>query len=292
MTTHSQSSSRHKRQAAALRTLAAEPTDPKDAGLPKYRRLMYLLQRMVDQGHWKPGDEILGERELARLMDVSLGTVQKALGLMADNGALVREHGRGTFVTGGRTPQEDIWYYRFAAEDETELLPIYARVLSLSVISERGPWSGFLQGADEFVRIRRLMSVNHEFDLFSEVYLDAGKFGRIAQIPPDVLHGAAIYRMLDKEFGMPTRRVAQQLRFRALPDEVVEELGLRKGTDGIELTILSYDMNNRPLMYQRAFIPPNDRVMQVSDMSLTVTRGRSGGALTGIEIEAPDTPTG
>ena len=283
MTEQSQTTSRRTRQAAALRELASEPSDPKDAGLPKYLRVMHLLQRMVEEGHWKPGDQIPAEGELARLMDVSLGTMQKTLGLMADSGALVREHGRGTFVTGGRTPQEDIWYYRFAAEGESELLPIYARVLSLSVISERGPWSTFLAGAEKLVRIRRLMSVNHEFDLFSEVYLDAAKFGRIAELPLKALHGAAIYRLLDTDFGMPTRRVAQQLRYRGLPDEAAEELGRAKGEAGIELSILSFDMNNGPLMFQRAFIPPNERVLQVSDMSLSVSRARAGGALSGVE---------
>ena len=264
-------------QQALLQAFAAESRGLDEARMPKYLRVSKVLQKMVDRGFWKSGDQLPAEGDMARILDVSLGTMQKALGLMAGKGVLVREHGRGTFVTGGQTPQEDVWYFRFSADDREKLLPVYSRVLDIGITEAEGSWSAFLSGAESYVRIRRLMSVNHEFSIYSEVYLDAGKYGSMVSHPVKKLHGTAIYRLLDELFDAPTRRVAQHLRFVRMPATVAEHLETEPGGALLELTIMSYDIGDTPLMYQIAYVPPNDRVMQVSDMTLSRTRSVTGG---------------
>ena len=66
-------------------------------------RCAYLLvrddvARRIDDGEWKIGDKLTNEADLAREMNVSGGTMRKALDLLESEGRLSRRQGLGTFV--------------------------------------------------------------------------------------------------------------------------------------------------------------------------------------------------
>lgn len=57
-----------------------------------------LLERIND-GRWTPGANLPSEVDLYRQLGVSLGTLRKASGVLESEHVIVREPGRGTFVT-------------------------------------------------------------------------------------------------------------------------------------------------------------------------------------------------
>lgn len=67
--------------------------------LPKYREVEEDLRYKILFGHWKPGDQILTEEELCKIYQVSRITVRKAIHELENAGYLVRQSGKGTFVT-------------------------------------------------------------------------------------------------------------------------------------------------------------------------------------------------
>src|SRR5512132_3720713 len=71
---------------------------PALAGLPKYAQLREMLAAAINSGDWKPGDKMPTEAQLARSTPYSLGTVQKALRALVDDGLVTRTQGSGTFV--------------------------------------------------------------------------------------------------------------------------------------------------------------------------------------------------
>lgn len=107
--------------------------------VPIYHQIRTALADLVAQGVWKPGDQIPGERDLARHFGVSTLTVNKAVqGLVRDE-ILTRERGRGTFVANpqrGRTARfaivtlkvaDNCWDYYFSslvAGIQAALLPL------------------------------------------------------------------------------------------------------------------------------------------------------------------------
>ncbi len=79
--------------------LAAEFQRQRDARrAPAYQHLRRTLQHAIENGELEPQQALPGERDLAKLLDVSRVTVRKAIsGLVAD-GLLVQRQGAGTFV--------------------------------------------------------------------------------------------------------------------------------------------------------------------------------------------------
>ena len=153
-----------------------------DRAAPKYRILYNYMLGAIEGGRWKVGHRIPPETEFARRMPVSLGTIQKALKLLEEDGVVVRRLGHGTFVAVPAANESDIRNFRFLDEDAggDRLLPVYPKVLSVERSRADGPWRPFL-GAAEFVRIARIISVNLEFTTFAEVFLPAGRFDALKE---------------------------------------------------------------------------------------------------------------
>ncbi|MDQ7954682.1 MAG: GntR family transcriptional regulator [Pseudomonadota bacterium] len=240
-------------------------TQPPAAGLAKYAQLRATLASAIRGGHWKPGSQLPAERELARMTNYSLGTVQRALRELADEGIVVRTHGSGTYVAEGRGAIDAPLHLRFLGrEGEPAFLPLYPKMLDRQRVNAPGPWSDWLHPADgEVVRISRRISVNGEFDVFNRLYFSARAFPGLASAPLSSLDGANLKQMLGSESSMPVTEVSQRVAFVALSPEAATAVGVPAGSLGMLLE--SGAMAGRePLYFFESFIPPNARRLDVS----------------------------
>lgn len=238
---------------------------PAVAGMSKYAQLRETLSAAIREGHWKPGSQLPPERELARVTRFSLGTVQRALRELADEGILVRTHGSGTYVAEGRNAIDAPLHLRFLGrEGESTFLPLFPKVLARKRIDERGPWSEWLRqtGAD-IVRVSRRISVNGEFNVFNRFYFNAGTFPDIASAPLSSLDGANLKQLLAGAINMPVTDVRQRICYVKFPEEASTGAGVKPGTRGMLLESAAM-AGREPLYFLESFIPPNDRRLDVS----------------------------
>lgn len=68
-------------------------------GKTKYFTLMETVKQDIQSGKYNPGDKIPSEYELAAAFQVSRHTVRKALAMLAADGYVRAEHGKGTFCS-------------------------------------------------------------------------------------------------------------------------------------------------------------------------------------------------
>jgi DNA-binding LacI/PurR family transcriptional regulator len=88
---------------------------------PRYLQVRRILEGDVRSGKYRPGDQLPGERDLARALNVSQMTVNKAILAMTADGWLRREIGKGTFVPEAfRPPVPAVLRIGFAVRTPTE----------------------------------------------------------------------------------------------------------------------------------------------------------------------------
>src|SRR5690554_4418078 len=161
--------------------------------IPKHRRISDWILREIENNNWKAGEQLPSEDRLAEDIEVSIGTIQRALRNLVDIGVLVRKHGKGTFVSGARAPRQHLWHFRFLGDDDRTLLPIYFNILNIEECNLDGPWAKFLKDpSGEYILITRLASIAGEFKAFSEVLLPAGRFSRLLDFERKELDGVSI----------------------------------------------------------------------------------------------------
>lgn len=81
----------------ALSGEAGECID-RDSYEPAYSQLVNILRRQVASGVLRPGDQLPSEAQLCRRYQVSPMTVRRAVNILADQGVVIAERGRGTFI--------------------------------------------------------------------------------------------------------------------------------------------------------------------------------------------------
>ena len=237
------------------------------APTPKYTTVANTILRAVEMGRWKPGDQLPSETELAEKMRVSLGTVQRGLKVLTDQGLVLRHHGRGTFVGSGRAPDEQLRHFRFVTEGSRDLLPVVSRVLSIEMVRSKGPWAEFLGPEDSYIRLLRILHVGGEFELFSEMHLSGDKFKDLLKVAPEDLHGVLVRDYLTTHFNTPTLRLEQRLWCGLLPPRVCNLIHVPRNSMGLTWLLLAFTYRDAPAIHQKVYVPPTDRQLQILDFS-------------------------
>jgi DNA-binding GntR family transcriptional regulator len=235
-------------------------------GQAKYMQLRDTLLAQIESGRWQPGARLPTETDLTRQTALSLGTVQRALRALVEDGVVVRQQGNGTFVADSRKPMDAPWHCRFIADDGKSFLPIYPKVLVRTRIRESGPWSALLeQRGNNIVRIDRVISINDEFSVYSKFYLNGSRFAGILKRPLTELDGVNLKALLGREFGLPVTHITQSMSTAAFPTEVCRALKQATGAVGTVLEIAASTGRGRHVYFQSLYIPSNRRRLVVSD---------------------------
>lgn len=237
-------------------------------GTAKYALLRNAMLKAIESGYWAPGEKLPTENDITGATPFSLGTVQRALRELTDEGLIVRRQGHGSFVVGPRKAMDKPWHCRFLNDDASAFLPIFAKVLLVERVNEYGPWSPFLeQKGDNIIRIDRRISINHEFSVYSRFYTNADKFGSLLEKPIPELESANLKYLLNQNFNLPITLVSQNLRILEFSDDVCKKIEARRGTIGLHIEAIASAGKTIHLYYQEWFIPKNDRTLRIVENS-------------------------
>lgn len=227
------------------------------AALPKHARLRDAIVAAVQAGELPAGSRVTGERELSAALGLSLGTTQKALDRLREEGFLVRRHGHGTFVGQPRTAIVGTWHYRFVRPEGGAELPIFASVVDRGLVTEAGPWTAAL-GADPkgYVLLRRQVDVDGRFRCASRMYLPASRFGRLLRVATRRLADTNLKQVLADDFAAPTLSSEGLAVTRPIDAADARLMGVAPGTTGLQVCITARSFARLPISFQVMSVPP------------------------------------
>lgn len=147
--------------------------------IPRYVQLSDLFRQRISRGIWPPGHKLPTLEDLMREFDVARVTVRQAVDVLAREGLLLAERGRGTFVTVHRLREKQL----HLATTLKELSHLYRNdkpKLTLleesSAIPSLKPKDGKLARGYHF--LRRVHSRDDEPYCIISIYLDEHVFRR------------------------------------------------------------------------------------------------------------------
>ena len=239
----------------------------RSAGVPKYVLLRNVLAHAIAEGKLAAGDKLPPEEALTSVAGLSLGTVQKALKSLADDGLVTRKAGAGTFVAANDQPMHaPLQHCRFLADDGRSALPIYSRVLSRRTPAAKeqksSVWAAVL-AAGRAICIERIFSIGKEFEVYTHLYLDAARFPAVETMPLAKFNGVNFKNLLAREFHDAPVKFSETLSVQEFPAHVCKALNQRTGLSGGVIGITAYDRRGAALYYQDLWIPSNARRLVV-----------------------------
>jgi DNA-binding GntR family transcriptional regulator len=233
-------------------------------GVPKYVALRDALADAIASGDWPENTRLPTEIEYAAALPLSLGTIQRALRALADEGLITRQQGHGSFVAAnGAARMHAPLHCRFVNDAGTGYLPVYPEVLRRYEEAREGPWSRHL-GSASILCIERALRIGDEFRVFSRFWCDPTRLPALSTLPFGKLSGENFKDIVWRETRQLVGRISTYLSTAALPPDACRAIGARRGSRGQLLEISAYLGRDQPIYYQELHIPPNRRRLHLA----------------------------
>jgi len=216
--------------------------------LPIYVQISELLTRNIVAGRLIDGERLAPEREMARDLGVSVGTLRKALRRMAKKGLVESIQGSGNYVRAGGDTGTVYAMFRLELLEGGGLPR--AEILSLDLMPKPDDLPGF-GTSSEGTRIRRLRSLNETIIAVEEIWLDAD-----AGIVDQATMSESLYATYRKAFGLWIRRAEDRVGLGTVPDWAPARFEPAPGETAGHIERMSWADQPAPIEYSRTWFDP------------------------------------
>lgn len=236
----------------------------KTATTPLYSQVEVTLEEKILSGQWDEGYQIPTETELAKSLEVSNITIKRAIMNLVDKGMLIRQRGRGTFVTGQQT-EKNIHKSEFIKMDE-------------QVSSAHDLLSSGSHGVYPNIAKKLGKTVDAEFVYLERVGYEEGEKVSLeyTYIPqeiwpenePVINKDAFIYDVLKKTCGITLKRSKNYFSGAVANDKEVKLLGVRPNTPLFVWERITFSENGSGVEYSK-FVMKQDKEKYYLELELT-----------------------
>ncbi|MGE0798375.1 MAG: GntR family transcriptional regulator [Lautropia sp.] len=235
-----------------LPTLLRESALGEPTGGTKHAQLSALLRHAIASGMVATGDRLPTEAEFVASTPYSLGTVQRAIRTLVEEGLVERKPKLGTFVAERRRIEEP-WHFRFLDADRRSLLPVYPTVVGRSHVRQRGPWSDYLAGP--LLRIDRVVNVNDAFDAFSRFYVERRRFPLLEEAALESLHGRNFRAFLNTQLDRPILRFCHRVFLQRVAADIAQAIDIAAGEPCTHVEIAASAGGDDFVYFQELILP-------------------------------------
>ncbi len=220
------------------------------AALPKYIQISEMLIREIAAGRLVEGARLPPEREMADELAISVGTLRKALGDLAEKGLLKRVQGSGNYVRQG--PAMSSVYAFFRLEMLTGGGLPTAEVIAVDKMAKD-------EGVPEFGtsahghRMRRLRYLGGDLVALEEIWLDAGY---AETVTPDDL-SESLYHFYRHDLGLVIGSVEDMVGVGHVPAWAPAAFHMRPSETAGYIERLSFDSTGAAAEFSRTWFDHN-----------------------------------
>jgi len=224
------------------------------AGTPLYLEVRRSIADAIRSGEWRPGEAIPPEKKLCQRFGVSMGTLRKAVDELTASGLLVRQQGRGTFVTRHSQDRYLFSFFHLVGQDGRKEYP-KVRFLKCGFASA----DSFAAEALAVKPGSRLLHLSNELSL-------AGEVASLDEIflPTSLYPGlteqrlrerkSTLYQMYQDEFAVTVIRASERVRACAATRSQARVLNREAGSPLLEIIRVAYSFQDRPVELRFSYV--------------------------------------
>jgi len=213
----------------------------------RYQQIADYYSDLIRQGKLSEGMKLPTENEIATLFDVSRITVRRALDDLAQAGRIVRQQGKGSYVSCKRTDMQLNNLVGFSdemrslgLEPSTKLIYHGVQTPTESVMEALEIGSG-----QKIYLFERLRFADNKPMALERVHLP---FHRFPGIENEDLT-CSFYQIIRERFHCYPDNAKQSIYASPVSKYTAELLKITPGTPALQITRITYEQNNKPFEY-------------------------------------------
>lgn len=220
----------------------------------KRNALRLAILWAIRHGVIEQGERLPSEAELTRILGVSLGTVQSALGQLQDLGVVVRRRGDGTRLAGAEPLGPTVWHFRFRHNATGLPLRTVDHQVELMETTAEGEWSDFLGRDTAYTLIRRQVLGDADVRMGAEMYLRAGDVP-VSTLRAEELRSTNIRVFLEKALGLQLVRAGHLARLVQLSARHAALFDLSPEGPYFRVSARVRTSDGEPFIFQHIYVP-------------------------------------
>ena len=237
-------------------TLLLQPIVDSGAGsVPLYRQVKSALLRLLESGKLGPGETLPNEADISRAMQVSIGTLRKAVDELVHEHILVRRQGKGTFVALHNNdrfmfqffhvePRPDVFDPRVVLECEFPVVDNLS--FSSGKANDNEAHALRLRTGDLVWRVDNSLSLGGQCIMHDRIIVSQTLFKGLTEKRfkdrPNT-----IYNLYQTDHGISVIRTQERARAVAVSAEIGRVLSMRAGTAVLEVQRVALTFGERPV---------------------------------------------
>ncbi len=222
----------------------------RESPIPLYYQLKEILRSWITLGKFDTGGQFPPERELVEKYAVSRMTVRRALSELVNEGLLVREQGRGSFVVRPRVQEQLRRLTSFTEDMKLRGVSTDSKIIDFRVVTDDAVAGKMEIPADErLFRLQRIRLVKGEPIALQTAFIRQ-------RFCPDLLEKGLIqgslYKTLEEGYGLRLGRAVQTIEAKLADTYEGEMLGINLSQPVLGLERLTFLQNGQPIEYVRS----------------------------------------
>ena len=219
----------------------------RDSPVPLYHQLKQILRSKITAGEFDSDGQFPSERELVERYKISRMTARQALSELVNEGLIIREQGRGSFVVQPRVQDQLRRLTSFTEDMQLRGLPIISKITDFQVVTDEAVAAKMEIPADEeLVRLQRIRFVKREPIALQTAFIRH-------QFCPDLaeqgLVDGSLYKTLEERYGLRLGRAVQTIEAKPADEYEEKMLKVKIGQPVLGLERLTYLQNGQPIEY-------------------------------------------
>lgn len=177
---------------------------------PLYQQVYDFLVKQIAAGEWGPGESLPSEQALAGRLNVSQGTVRKALDALAADSLIDRRQGKGTYVAEHTQERALFRFFRMARPGGVRAVPTSAGdVLKRRPARPADIAKLALKPGAEVYEVSRVRLMDGEPAVLEKIIVPAALFASLERHEP---LPNALYALYQREYGVNIVSTEEELR--------------------------------------------------------------------------------
>jgi len=218
--------------------------------VPLYYQLKEIFRSWIAAGDFDQDGRFPSEAELQQQFKVSRMTIRRALSELVQEGFLVREQGRGSFVVRPRVQDQLRYLTSFTEDMRLRGLPTRSRILDFRLVHDPEVAKAMgIPESEELVQLRRLRLVRDDPVAIQNAFI------RHRFCPGLVERGlmeGSLYATLEQGYGLKLGRAIQMVEAKPADEYEARLLEIEPGQPVLLLERLTFLRGGEPVEYVRS----------------------------------------
>lgn len=226
--------------------------------LTAYEEVKQKITEDLVRGRYPMGQALPAEKDLSKELNVSIGTLRKAVDELVADGIVIRRQGRGTYLTEHNLKRLLYYFFHVVKHDaNTKINPQVelASLTSASANKEEASKLNLKEGAAVWRIVNRLYLEN-QCVMIDQITLDKLRFKNLTRID-FVNRIGTIYQLYQMKYDQTVVRSSERLRAGLVSKQYAEWLGLKPQSPVLLIRRVALGIQDEPLEWRISTLNTN-----------------------------------